>query len=78
MAPRSGGRSGQGQGPDPGGPHEGQGFCKCLNPAAWVRAMHCNSMYITRYHSMKVPVLIRTSYNMADIRALVDSGATDN
>jgi hypothetical protein len=27
---------------------------------------------------MKVPVSIRASYNMADIRALVDSGATDN
>jgi predicted aspartyl protease len=27
---------------------------------------------------MKVPVSIQASYNMADIRALVDSGATDN
>jgi len=27
---------------------------------------------------MRVPVSIRASYNMADIKALVDSGATDN
>jgi predicted aspartyl protease len=27
---------------------------------------------------MKVPVLICTKYNMADMKALVDSGATDN
>jgi hypothetical protein len=35
-------------------------------------------MYITRYRSMCVPVSIRTSYFMADKKALVDSGATDN
>jgi hypothetical protein len=31
-----------------------------------------------RYRSMRIPVSIRTSYFMADKRALVDSGATDN
>jgi hypothetical protein len=45
---------------------------------AWVRALRCNSVYITRYRSMRIPVSIRTSYFMADKRALVDSGATDN
>jgi hypothetical protein len=35
-------------------------------------------MYIMRYHSMQVPVSIHAHYNMADIKALVDSGATDN
>jgi hypothetical protein len=35
-------------------------------------------MYITRYRSMCVPVSIRTSYFMADKKALIDSGATDN
>jgi hypothetical protein len=54
------------------------GFSKRLNPMAWVRALHCNSVYITRYRSMHIPVSIRTSYFMADKRALVDSGATDN
>jgi hypothetical protein len=55
-----------------------RGFSKCLNPTAWVRALHCNTVYITRYRSMRVPVSIRTSYFMADKKALVDSGATDN
>jgi hypothetical protein len=54
------------------------GFSKCLNPTAWVRALRCNTVYITRYRSMCVPVSIRTSYFMADKKALVDSGATDN
>jgi hypothetical protein len=45
---------------------------------AWVRALRCNTVYITRYRSMHVPVLICTSYFMADKKALVDSGATDN
>jgi hypothetical protein len=54
------------------------GFSKRLNPTAWVRALRCNSVYITRYRSMRIPVSIRTSYFMADKRALVDSGATDN
>jgi hypothetical protein len=45
---------------------------------AWVRALHCNTVYITRYRSMRVPVSIRTSYFMANKKALVDSGATDN
>jgi hypothetical protein len=35
-------------------------------------------MYITRYRSMHVLVSIHTSYFMADKKALVDSGATDN
>jgi hypothetical protein len=55
-----------------------RGFSKRLNPTAWVRALHCNTVYITRYRSMPVPVSIRTSYFMADKKALVDSGATDN
>jgi hypothetical protein len=45
---------------------------------AWVRALRCNSVYITCYRSMRIPVSIRTSYFMADKRVLVDSGATDN
>jgi hypothetical protein len=45
---------------------------------AWVRALHCNTVYITRYRSMRVPVSIHTSYFMANKKALVDSGATDN
>jgi hypothetical protein len=55
-----------------------RGFSKRLNPTAWVRALCCNTVYITRYRSMRVPVSIRTSYFMADKKALVDSGATDN
>jgi hypothetical protein len=54
------------------------GFSKCLNLTAWVRAFHCNSVYITCYRSMRIPVLICTSYFMADKQALVDSGATNN
>src|SRR5712664_3648216 len=45
---------------------------------AWMRAFRCNNVYITKYRSMKVPVLFRTHYAMADKRILVDSGATDN
>jgi hypothetical protein len=55
-----------------------RGFSKCLNPTAWVRALRCNTVYITRYRSMRVPVSIRTSYFMADKKALVNLGATDN
>jgi hypothetical protein len=29
------------------------------------------------FRSMQIPVSIRASYNMADIKALVDSGATN-
>jgi hypothetical protein len=45
---------------------------------AWVRALRCNTVYITHYRSMRVPVSICTSYFMADKKALVDSGVTDN
>jgi hypothetical protein len=45
---------------------------------AWVRALCCNTVYITHYRSMCVPVLIRTSYFMTNKKALVDSGATNN
>jgi hypothetical protein len=59
---------------------QGGGFSKSLNLTAWVRALRCNTVYITRYRSMRVPVSICTSYFMADKKALVDSdsGATDN
>jgi hypothetical protein len=43
-----------------------------------MRALRCNTVYITHYRSMRVPVSIRTSYFMANRKALVDSGATDN
>jgi hypothetical protein len=55
-----------------------RGFSKRLNLMAWVRALRCNTVYITRYRSMRIPVLIRTSYFMADKKALVDSGETNN
>src|SRR5258708_17603986 len=54
------------------------GFSKRLNLAAWVRAFKCNSVYIMRYQSMRIPVSIHTNYSMADKKALVDSGATNN
>jgi hypothetical protein len=60
-------------------PHqEEQGFSQHLNPTAWVRALHCNSVYVMRFHSMRIPVSVRASYNMADVKALVDLGVTDN
>ena len=31
-----------------------------------------------RYYSMRIPVSVRASYTKADVRALVDSGATNN
>ena len=43
-----------------------------------MRALRCNSVYITRYRSIRIPVSIRTSYLTANKNALVDSGATDN
>ena len=45
---------------------------------AWDRAIGCKSVYITRYHSMKVPVSFQTLHATADKTILVDSGAMDN
>ena len=79
MAQRSSGRNRRSQRRGPTSlVEERRGFSECLNPAAGVRAIHCNSVYIMRYRSMRVPVSARTVYSKADIRALVDSGATDN
>src|SRR6266568_3213046 len=60
-------------------PRRKRGFSECLNPSAWVRAVHkFNSVIVTtRFRSMHIPISIRTSNAMADIKALVDSGATD-
>ena len=56
-----------------------RGFSKCLNPAAWVRAIHQqNSVIVTTwFQSMWIPISIRTSSAMADVKGLVDSEATD-
>ena len=40
--------------------------------------LKCNTMYLARYQSMKIPVSFRTAYARADKQILVDSGATDN
>src|SRR6266568_127951 len=63
----------------PSRPRRKRGFSECLNPSAWVRAVHkFNSVIVTtRFRSMHIPISIRTSNAMADIKALVDSGATD-
>ena len=45
---------------------------------AWARAIGYKSVYITRYHSMKVPISFRTLHAMANKNILVDSGARDN
>ena len=45
---------------------------------AWVQAFGSNSVYITRYCSMKVPVSFRTLHAMANKNILVDLGATNN
>src|SRR6266403_523677 len=43
-----------------------------------MRAFWCNSVYIIKFRSMKIPVSFCTQYTMADKRILVDSRATDN
>ena len=48
---------------------------------AWgrvIRMLKCNTVYLARYQSMKIPVSFRTAYARADKQILVDSGATDN
>src|SRR6266702_4134938 len=61
------------------GPRWKRGFSERLNPSAWVRAVHkFNSVIVTtRFRSMHIPISIRTINPMANIKALVDSGATD-
>src|SRR6202012_4036345 len=69
-------RKGQGY---PGRLHEG--FLKYSDPTAWGRVIHmlkCNTVYLARYRSMKIPVSFRTACARADKQILVDSGATDN
>ena len=48
---------------------------------AWgrvIRMLKCNTVYLARYRSMKIPVSFQTAYARADKQILVDSGATDN
>ena len=48
---------------------------------AWGRVicmLKCNTVYLARYQSMKIPVSFRTAYARADKQILVDSGAMDN
>src|SRR6266700_4842587 len=79
MAPRSSNGRGRRTRTGDERPRRERGFSERLNPSAWVRAVHkFNSVIVTtRFRSMHIPVSIRTSNTMADIKALVDSGATD-
>ena len=61
--------------------HIHEGFLKYSDLTAWGRVIHmlkCNTVYLARYQSMKIPVSFRTAYARADKQILVDSGATDN
>ena len=40
--------------------------------------LKCNTAYLARYRSMKIPISFHTAYARADKQILVDSGATDN
>ena len=40
--------------------------------------LKCNTVYLARYRSMKIPVSFRTAYARADKQILVDSRATNN
>ena len=40
--------------------------------------LKCNTVYLARYQSMKIPVSFRKAYARANKQILVDSGATDN
>ena len=54
---------------------------KSSDPTAWgraIRTLKCNTVYITRYRSMKIPVSFQTVYARANKNILVDSGAMDN
>ena len=58
-----------------------EGFLKYSDLTAWGRVIHilkCNTMYLARYQSMKIPVSFQTAYARADKQILVDSGAMDN
>src|SRR6266702_2310476 len=79
VAPRHGHRRRRRTRTSPPRPCRKRGFSERLNPSACVRAVHkFNSVIVTtRFRSMHIPVSIRTSNAMANIKALVDSGATD-
>ena len=40
--------------------------------------LKCDTMYLARYQSMKIPISFRTAYARANKQILVDSGVTDN
>jgi hypothetical protein len=50
---------------------------KGLPRSAWVRAIS-NRMYLTTRNSINVPICFESSCGMAEKKALVDSGATEN
>ncbi len=79
MAQRSSQRKGRSTRPCNEGSTQTRGFSRCLNPSAWVRAIHqLNSVIVTmRFWSMRIPISVRTSCTMANLKGLVDSGATN-
>ena len=61
---------------DPRGLYE-RGFCLSLTPTAWGRAicmLKCNTVYLARYRSMRIPISFQTAYARANKQIL----ATDN
>src|SRR6266702_4793536 len=54
-----------------------RGFSSCLKSAAGARALKI-SVYSSKYRSLRIPVLFKSTHTTAEREVLIDSGATDN
>src|SRR6266702_1955405 len=54
-----------------------RGFSSCLKSAAGARALKI-SVYSSKYRSLRIPVLFKSTHATAEREVLIDSGATDN
>src|SRR6266571_7390684 len=54
-----------------------RGFSTCLTSAAGARALKI-SVYSSKYRSLRIPVLFKSTHTTAERDVLIDSGATDN
>jgi hypothetical protein len=61
-----------------GAPGAWSGFLTCPKPTAWLRTTELKNVYIRRISTLYANITFKTSQLMADEKALLDSGATEN
>ena len=57
--------------------HDGGGFFPSLSRTAFTRAVFQSNVFLPKFNALRIPVSFHTALKTAELRAFLDSGATE-